>query len=73
MTKETPNNVIIKNLLRKKYQFKNIRQLKISSNIQNYIQFKTKILLNDNFEVDNKISKKEISLWAITAEIIKIY
>ena len=49
---------------------------KYSNKYKNTYSLNEKILLNDNFKIDNKTLKKrnnKFGLWAITAEIIKIY
>ena len=49
---------------------------KYSNKYKNTYCLNEKILLNDNFKIDNKTLKKrnnKFGLWAITAEIIKIY
>ena len=49
---------------------------KYSNIYKNTFNLKEKILLNDNFIIDNKTLKKrnnKFGLWSITAEIIKIY
>ena len=49
---------------------------KYSNIYKNFFTLKEKILLNDDFKIDNKTLKKrnnKFGLWCITAEIIKIY
>ena len=78
-TKETPNNLFFKELTEEEIKTINLKMLesqKYSNIYKNTFNLKEKILLNENFKIENKTLKKrnnKFGLWSITAEIIKIY